>query len=153
MRARMQEAQSDKQRLEKTISEFRTRRYSTESDFRIRPRHSRRRGTALRWWSTRAQIGPIRLYTDALTPRPSQPLRPSANAQAVWASRTVLATEGHKPPSEDALLLELVSVKTSEAVARQELEEVKGKLDSLRKMLGGGPSPTSAGGAASGSST
>ena len=58
---------------------------------------------------------------------------------------TVLATENHKPPAEDAVLLELVNAKTAEAVARQELEEVKGKLDSLRKMIGGGSASTSIG--------
>ncbi len=51
-------------------------------------------------------------------------------------SQPILATEDHKPAAEEALLLELVNAKTAEAVARQELEEVKGKLDSLRKMLG-----------------
>lgn len=47
----------------------------------------------------------------------------------------VLATENHKPAAEDTLLLELVNAKTAEAVAKQELEEVKGKLDALRKMI------------------
>jgi hypothetical protein len=52
--------------------------------------------------------------------------------------QTLLATENHQPVAEDALLLELVNAKTAEAVARQELEEVKAKLDTLRKMLQGG---------------
>ncbi|KAL2817994.1 rab-GTPase-TBC domain-containing protein [Aspergillus cavernicola] len=51
--------------------------------------------------------------------------------------QTVLSTENHRPPAEEALLLELVNAKTAEAVAKQELEEVKGKMDSLRKMVGG----------------
>jgi hypothetical protein len=49
--------------------------------------------------------------------------------------QNVLATENHKPAAEDTLLLELVNAKTAEAVAKQELEEVKGKLDALRKMI------------------
>ncbi|KAL4808144.1 rab-GTPase-TBC domain-containing protein [Aspergillus unguis] len=52
--------------------------------------------------------------------------------------QSVLATENHRPPGDEALLLELVNAKTAEAVAKQELEEVKAKLDSLRKMVGGG---------------
>ena len=36
----------------------------------------------------------------------------------------------------DALVLELVQAKTAEAVAKQEAEEAKSKLESLRKMLG-----------------
>ncbi|CAI7598811.1 unnamed protein product [Penicillium viridicatum] len=47
----------------------------------------------------------------------------------------VLSTESNKPAAEEALLMELVTAKTAEAVARQELEEVKGKLDSFRKMI------------------
>lgn len=49
--------------------------------------------------------------------------------------QNVLATENQKPAAEDTLLLELVNAKTAEAVAKQELEEVKGKLESLRKMI------------------
>ncbi|KAL4989588.1 rab-GTPase-TBC domain-containing protein [Aspergillus falconensis] len=51
--------------------------------------------------------------------------------------QNVLSTENNKPPADEALLLELVNAKTAEAVAKQELEEVKAKLDSLRKMMGG----------------
>ena len=40
--------------------------------------------------------------------------------------------------SQEALLLDLVNAKTAEAVARQELEETKGKLDALRKIISGG---------------
>lgn len=58
------------------------------------------------------------------------------------ATQAVLSTENHAPASEDALLLELVNAKTSEAVARQELEEMKAKFDSMKKMLGvSTPSP------------
>ena len=56
------------------------------------------------------------------------------------STQAVLSTEDHRPANEDALLLELVNAKTAEAVARQELEEVKGKLDSLRKLIGGASS-------------
>ena len=62
-------------------------------------------------------------------------------------TKEVLTTEIDKVPAEDALLLELVNAKTAEAVARQELEEVKAKLDSLRKLLGN--SASAGGGTAS----
>jgi hypothetical protein len=42
----------------------------------------------------------------------------------------------------DALLLELVQAKTAEAVARQELEEAKQKLEQLRKAFGLAPGET-----------
>ncbi|KAL2266987.1 hypothetical protein VTJ83DRAFT_4264 [Remersonia thermophila] len=45
-----------------------------------------------------------------------------------------------EPTSEhDALLLDLVQAKTAEAVARQELEECRQKLEQLRKAVGLGP--------------
>lgn len=49
--------------------------------------------------------------------------------------QNVLSTDNNRPAAEEALLLELVNAKTAEAVAKQELEEVKAKLDALRKMI------------------
>ena len=133
-RSRMQEAHMDKQRLEKTILDFKSRRSSydvvveaasptTDSPGGLREFKLGRSG------SLRSQNPP------AFSKRSS-----SLGIQAV------LATDNHKPLAEDALLLELVNSKTSEAVARQELEEVKGKLDSLRRLMGGTTtSPTSSG--------
>lgn len=78
-------------------------------------------------------------------PRPSNHLstgsasRPARGSSL--ATQNILATQDHAPANADELLVELVNAKTSEAVARQELEEVKGKLDAMRKMLGV-PSPT-----------
>ncbi len=124
-RSRMQEAHTDKQRLEKTIQELRSRRSSydviteaasptVDSPGGLREFKLGRSG------SVRSQASP------AFSKRSS-----SLGIQAV------LATEDHKPPPEESLLLELVNSKTAEAVARQELEEVKGKLDSLRRLMGG----------------
>lgn len=42
--------------------------------------------------------------------------------------------------SHDTMLAELVSAKTSEALARQELEEMRGKFDALKKIIAGGAS-------------
>lgn len=53
------------------------------------------------------------------------------------------ATPLTAPTNEtDALLLDLVQAKTSEAVARQELEEAKQKLEQLRKAFGLAPGET-----------
>jgi Rab-GTPase-TBC domain len=59
-------------------------------------------------------------------------------------TQAVLSTSNHEPATNDALLLELVNAKTAEAVAKQELEETKQKLDGLRKILSG-PIKTPAG--------
>jgi len=62
-------------------------------------------------------------------------------------TQAILATDNHAPPSEDALLLELVNAKTAEAVAKQEFEELRARFEAMRKMLNvstlsGPPSPS-----------
>lgn len=136
MRSRMQETHQDKQRLEKMISDLKTRRYSTESDFESIPT------TPVDATPSSGGLRELKLGRAGSMRANAVPTQPFSKRSSSLGISTVLATEDHKPPSEDAVLLELVSAKTAEAVARQELEEVKGKLDSLRKMLGGGPSPT-----------
>ncbi|CAK7565759.1 MAG: hypothetical protein SEPTF4163_003685 [Sporothrix epigloea] len=54
----------------------------------------------------------------------------------VTMSSSPTANEIIVEQEQDALVLELVQAKTSEAVARQEAEEAKQKLESLRKALG-----------------
>lgn len=57
--------------------------------------------------------------------QPPPPPAPTSQPQAL------------SPPNEhEVLLLELIQAKTSEAVARQEADEVKQKLEQLRKSLG-----------------
>ncbi|KAF7544505.1 hypothetical protein G7Z17_g9889 [Cylindrodendrum hubeiense] len=57
---------------------------------------------------------------------------------------TVTTTAPGPPPTEnEALLLELVQAKTAEAMARQEAEETRQKLESLRKAHGLGHSEAS----------
>ncbi|KAF2706309.1 hypothetical protein K504DRAFT_505261 [Pleomassaria siparia CBS 279.74] len=72
------------------------------------------------------------------------------------ATQSAMSTE-HQPPQDQALLLELVNAKTSEAVARQELEEMKNKFESMRRAMGvkttsttRSPSPPASGGGAAG---
>ncbi|EMR66939.1 putative gtpase activating protein [Eutypa lata UCREL1] len=67
------------------------------------------------------------------------------NGQAVFARRTSslirTQTEPMAPttPDHDSLVLELVQAKTAEAVARQEADEYKQKLEHLRKAVGIAP--------------
>lgn len=136
-RTRMQEACQDKQRLEKYVQDFKSRRPSGSEghmdDSPISPDTPEFRSGGLREFKL-GRTGSFRSQTST-TPV-------FAKRVSSLALQTALATEDHKPPTEDALVLELVSAKTAEAIARQELEEVKCKLDSLRRMLGN-PSPTS----------
>ncbi|KAF2091394.1 hypothetical protein K490DRAFT_32501 [Saccharata proteae CBS 121410] len=72
----------------------------------------------------------------ASTPNSQSTPQYSKRSSSLSAQTILTSTEDHKPMEADALLLELVNSKTSEAVARQELEELKGKFESLRKLLG-----------------
>lgn len=137
-RTRMQEAHQDKQRLERQIRELKSGRSSasTVSDAYNSDEYSPlsieipepRSAGGLREFKL-GKPGPASPRTQT-TPPVFSKRSSSLGIQAV------LATEDHKPPSDDCLLLELVSAKTAEAVARQELEEVKAKLDSLRRLMG-----------------
>ena len=139
MRTRMQETHQDKQRLEKTLQDMRSRRFSTDSEFESVP------ATPVDVPAGPGGLRELKLGRSGSIRSSTAPVPAFSKRSSSLGISTVLATEDHKPASEDALLLELVNSKTAEAVARQELEEVKGKLESLRKMLGGGPAATANG--------
>lgn len=131
-RTRVQETHQDKQRLEQVVQGLKARCSSMpepglEGNDPSDVAESRLSAlSGLREFKL-GRSGPLR------SPQPSPTFAKRTSSLNMQA---VLATEDHKPAAEEALLLELVNSKTSEAVARQELEEVKGKLDSLRRMLG-----------------
>ncbi|EXJ57516.1 hypothetical protein A1O7_07864 [Cladophialophora yegresii CBS 114405] len=134
-RARIQDGHRDKQRLERTVSELRSRNNSVPD-------------------SPADLYTPVTEFPDLKLPPPknsglrelklgkpeasrSSSAGPYSKRSSSLNTQAVLATENHEPVSNDAILLELVNSKTAEAVARQELEETKAKLDALRKILGG----------------
>ena len=135
-RARIMDGHKEKEELKRTVQDLRSRRSPAPDS------------------PTSDYFSPTSDYTDTRSPVTTRPgLREfklgrvdssklGMHTQSAYSKRssslgmqTVLATENHQPPTEDALLLELVNVKTSEAVARQELEEVKAKMATLRAML------------------
>jgi len=143
-------AHQDKQRLERQIHELRSRKTPAttpdgsreqESEWPNRSSgHSGLRELKLgRSGSNRSQKTPMTFNkrTSSLantkeneipppttvTP-PSEPAHPGSNSSA------------SKQDDTDALVLELVQAKTAEAIAKQEAEEAKSKLESLRKLLG-----------------
>lgn len=116
-RSRVQETHSEKQRLERTIQELRTRKQPQPSNT-DRPVSLAEEGTSstgLREF----RLGKI----------PSPKTTTFAKRTSSIGAPTVL------PGDEEGLLLELVNAKTSEAVARQELEEAKAKLETLRRLI------------------
>ncbi|OAX83492.1 hypothetical protein ACJ72_02144 [Emergomyces africanus] len=121
--SRLQEAHKDKQRLEKTIQELRVRK-SSRSDESHESQGSTgsadRRSTGLREFKLGRAGSTASTFSKRTSSLGTQPL---------------VSDEDSRVGSDENLVIELVNAKTAEAVARQELEEVKGKLDSLRKLM------------------
>ncbi|KAJ5448592.1 Protein of unknown function DUF3405 [Penicillium cf. griseofulvum] len=126
-RGRIQDGHRDRQRLERMNRELRTLK-TPISD------------TPLDTSSSNVDSGESQSPTSGL--REFKLARTNSTKSPTYNKRTsslglqrILSTESNKPVAEEALLMELVTAKTAEAVAKQELEEVKGKLDALRKMI------------------
>jgi hypothetical protein len=67
------------------------------------------------------------------------PKRDSSGSMATLATTTSQQRTAEPLNENDAILLDLVQAKTAEAVARQELEELKQKMEQLRKAVGLAP--------------
>ena len=148
-RSRIQESHREKQRLEKSVQDLRRRSPKSESTSEsLGSSVSETDGKPpMKVGLREFKLG--RVDTSGSTTSGITAASTNTTTTSTFSKRTsslamqpVLSTEDHKPASEDALLLELVNAKTAEAVAKQELEEVKGKLDSLRKMLGKQSAPS-----------
>ena len=137
MQRQLEESAKEKEELQKTIAELKVRRYSTESDFESVPQTPVDTPTQARLLRKDSTNGQIQLADPSID---QQKTATFAKRGSSLGMTKVLATADHRPPSQESMLVELVNAKTAEAVARQELEEVKNKLDSLRRMLGNGPS-------------
>ncbi|MCJ1355038.1 MAG: hypothetical protein MMC33_005029 [Icmadophila ericetorum] len=137
VRARVQDSHRDRQRLEKNIQDLKNRKSNIPDTAPDTPTSATSEYGTSSGGLREFKLGrPTQINT-------SQPSPVFSKRISSLSAQTVLSTEDHKPANEDALLLELVNAKTAEAVARQELEEVKGKLDSLRRLLGGKSVPPS----------
>ena len=134
-RSRLQNGDREKQRLEKVIQELKARRPSTSLDSTNEISSSPTSDISEFRLSAAGGLREFKLGRPGSIRSPTTPAF-SKRASSL-STQAILATEDHKPPTDDALLLQLVTAKTAEAAAQQELEEVKGKLESLRKMVGG----------------
>ena len=143
-RTRIQSGYTEKQRLEKTISELRQSQRmgrsragsnsgsATSPDLSGPPSRSDTVGSEA---STNSSgLREFRLMSNRVSTAPAAQPAYSKRTSSLTA-QAVLATADHAPPDQDALLLELVNAKTAEAVAKQELEELKARFEAMRKML------------------
>ena len=136
-RGRIQDSYRERQRLERMVRELRTVKTKTRnsdtapSETFSSPTSDTSEGytsTGLR------ELKLVRTNSQKSTKSTATPTTFNKRSSSLGL-QSVLATENNKPAAEEALLLELVNAKTAEAVARQELEEVKGKMDSMRKIM------------------
>ena len=129
-RVRIQEGHRDKQRLEKVVQELRSCRPSQPSIEGV-PETATSQSTEAD--DARSSVhGGLREFKLNRTGPVFSKRTSSLNVLSVPVTET-------PPSNEDALLVELVNSKTAEANAKQEAEELRAKLESLRKMIGGSP--------------
>jgi hypothetical protein len=165
-RHRLQESYHQNQKLEKTINDLRqsarkgSMPWMPSSDSTPDPLPSlSRSNTADSAISTTGGLRELRLGRSASTKsQKAPPQQQFAKRSSSLATQQVLTTENHVPADNEALLLELVNAKTAEAVAKQELEELKSKFEGMKKAMGvqmpaaGGPTsnPSSTSGGSGG---
>jgi hypothetical protein len=150
-RTRIKDSHVEKQRLEKTVQELRqtarqTSSMSTRQNSSSRSRSDSlnspadystptRSDTGLSEASAKGGLREFRLNrSQSRDPDLQQPPSHTKRSSSL-NTQAILSTENHAPPADDAILLELVNAKTAEAIAKQELEELKAKFENMRKML------------------
>ncbi|KAK5077812.1 hypothetical protein LTR70_004393 [Exophiala xenobiotica] len=144
-RQRIQDSHKDKQRLERQVQDLRSRSSPLpDSPSDLYTPVSEKTEIELKLPAPAKGLREFRLGKPD-TPRSSS-LPFSKRSSSLLTQSVIAASNGDQTQSHEAVLLELVNAKTAEAIARQELEETKGKLDGLRKIISGGvlsPSPHS----------
>jgi predicted nucleic acid-binding Zn-ribbon protein len=150
--AHVRNVHQEKQRLERQIHGMRMR----ASDTPASAEKSEWFPKATSGAAAAAGLRELKLGRSRSTPSQTPSLYSNKRASSMTmqkkASNESLAAAAAQPPASsgptpltapisenDALLLELVQAKTAEAVARQELEEAKQKLEQLRKAFGLAP--------------
>ena len=151
-RNHIRSAHQEKQRLEKQIHDLRVKKTPTGSpDVREWPEPDRRCSSQSSGGLKELRLG----RSNSKAGQPAFSKRTSSLNTAAIAINTQVQREHeyfnrpvsvastptdlpdpYKDADVDALVLELVQAKTAEAQAKQEAEEAKAKLDSMRKLLG-----------------
>lgn len=151
-RNHIRSAHQEKQRLEKQIHDLRVKKTPSASpDVREWPEPDRRGSSQSSGGLKELRLG----RSNSKAGQPAYSKRTSSLNTAAIAINTQVQREheyfnrpasfsntptdvpdSYKDTDMDALVLELVQAKTAEAQAKQEAEEAKAKLDSMRKLLG-----------------
>ncbi|KAI9706127.1 MAG: hypothetical protein M1836_005533 [Candelina mexicana] len=133
-RSRIQDSYNEKQRKDKASQELRLRKASTAPQSQTEVPTTQ---NDVRSDTPTTVLGGLRDFKLGRSDASQTQITPTFSKRtSSLSTQAILATANHQPASEDTLLVELVNAKTAEAVAKEELEEMRGKLDSLRKMCG-----------------
>ncbi|KAJ5606600.1 hypothetical protein N7510_009381 [Penicillium lagena] len=130
-RSRIQDGYRDRQRLERTNQELRALKSPAASEASTPAEAVYSSASEISSEATSPGLRELTLVRTNSVKSPTFNKRTSS-----LGLQTILSTTNNQPGTDETLLLELVNAKTAEAVAQQELEEVKGKLEALRKLIG-----------------
>lgn len=137
-RTRIQEGHWEKQRLERTVQELRAHKLSLSDNNRTKRASL---GDASDGRPSNNGLREIKLITRTNSQRSVRNPKRNSTIGLQGVEGNTAPTSPASAGPDDSLLVELVNAKTAEAIARQELEEVKAKLDSLRKLMGSPATP------------
>ena len=132
-RSLVQEGQREKQRLEQSMQELRARK---PTPLAIDSSAAAETGSSLD--ATEARLSVAGGLRELRLSKPTTPVFSKRTSSLHALAGATPEPEPERSADEQSLLVELVHSKTAEAVAKQEAEELRAKLESLRKMIGGG---------------
>jgi len=143
-RHRLQDSYNQSQKQEKTIQELRqmSRKQSAAASWSGGDTNAPDTPPSLSRSTTSDSVsGGLRELRLGRTPSQKSdrtyPSQSYAKRSSSLLTQSVLATENNAPADSEALLLELVNAKTAEAVARQELEELRSRFEGMKRVMSG----------------
>ncbi|KAF8421407.1 rab-GTPase-TBC domain-containing protein [Tirmania nivea] len=127
IKSRWQDGQKSQAKLERQLSDLRNRKGSMQSDLPDSPTSAD--------WEPQTQSG-LREFKLGRSPsmQASKPQPQYNKRSSSLGMQNILNQCQDQPPSEQ-LLMELVAAKTNEAVAKQEAEEMRAKLEAMKRAM------------------
>ncbi|KAJ4295359.1 hypothetical protein N0V90_007371 [Kalmusia sp. IMI 367209] len=139
-RHRLQDSYNQNQKLEKTIQDLRQNARKGSVPFSDSTPDSTpslsRSNTTDSVMSTTGGLREFRLGRSGSTKSQKAPHSFAKRSSSLATQQVLTTTENQSPADNEALLLELVNAKTAEAIAKQELEEIKNKFESMKRAMG-----------------
>lgn len=142
-RHRLQESYNQNQKNEKTIQDLRLHARKNSSGFSSWTNADSAPDTPptlSRSTTADSLSGGLRELRLGRTPSQKSTAPPTSifsKRSSSLATQQVLATDNNAPADNEALLLELVNAKTAEAMAKQDLDELRSKFEHMKRVMSG----------------